>query len=195
MISPKAALSKYPAFAGLAMTCASCATRRIFYQTFQDDQIVRLFALEKGGEARFDDLEAVAEALSIKVDLRNPANRMAEAARLRRMYGFKSSEYVLDILSAWAEKHHKKLIVPLVLLRSPSDQLLKGGERFDASFIDYLERKKITWFDSSAKTQAGLCRFAITPEKYIDRLLHQAGRRGGLRALQSARQCFLCLRH
>ena len=141
-----------------------------FYQAFHDDQIVRLFALEQGGEARFDDLEAVAEALSIKVDLRNPARRMAEAARLRHLYGFKSSEYVLDNLSAWAEKNHKKLIVPLVYSEAQIIHYLKGGERFDAGFIDYLDRKKITWFDTLQKHKQDFADFAITPEKYIDRL-------------------------
>ena len=141
-----------------------------FYQTFHDDQIVRLFALEKGGEARYDDLEAIAEALSIKVDLRNAANRMAEAAKLRRMYGFKSSEYVLDILSAWARKNHKKLIVPMVYSEAQVINFLRGRERFDAVFTDYLDRKKITWFDSLQKHKEDYADFCITPEKYIDRL-------------------------
>jgi hypothetical protein len=141
-----------------------------FYQTFHDDQIVRLFALEKGGEARYDDLEAIAEALSIKVDLRNAVNRMAEAAKLRLLYGFKSSEYVLDILSDWAEKNHKKLIVPLVYSETQVINFLKDRERFDAVFTDYLDRKKITWFDSLKKHKEDYADFCITPEKYIDRL-------------------------
>jgi hypothetical protein len=143
---------------------------QFFCQTFQDDQIVRLFALEKGGEARFDDLEAVAEALSIKVNLRDPAIRMVEAAKLRRLYGLKSSEYILEALSAWAEQHHKKLIVPLVYSEAKVINFLKGGERFDATFIDYLERKKIAWFDSLQSHQQDFADFRITPEKYIDRL-------------------------
>ena len=141
-----------------------------FYQTFHDDQIVRLFALEKGGEARYDDLEAIAEALSIKVDLRNAVNRMAEAAKLRLLYGFKSSEYVLDILSDWAEKNHKKLIVPLVYSETQVINFLKDRERFDAVFTDFLDRKKITWFDSLKKHKEDYADFCITPEKYIDRL-------------------------
>jgi hypothetical protein len=141
-----------------------------FYQAFHDDQIVRLFALEKGGEARFDDLEAVAEALSIKVNLRDPTTRMAEAARLRLEYGFKSSEFVLDKLAAWAEKHHKKLIVPMTYSEAQVINHLKGGERFDASFIEYLEKKKIPWFDSLEKHKQDFAAFRITPEQYIDRL-------------------------
>jgi hypothetical protein len=140
-----------------------------FYKTFHEDQIVRLFALEKGGEARFDDLEAVAEALSIKVNLRDTANRAAEAAKLRVQYGFKSTEYILDKLVAWTEQHHKKLIVPLTYSEAEIINFLKGGERFDIPFIDYLERKNIPWFDSLQKHKEDFADFRITPEQYIDR--------------------------
>jgi hypothetical protein len=140
-----------------------------FYKTFHDDQIVRLFALEKGGEARFDDLEAVAEALSIQVNLRDTVNRAAEAAKLRVMYGFKSTEYILDKLAPWAEKNNKKLIVPLTYSEGQIINFLKGGERFDTSFVDYLNRKNITWFDCLQKHKQDFSDFSITPEKYIDR--------------------------
>jgi hypothetical protein len=140
-----------------------------FYKTFHEDQIVRLFALEKGGEARFDDLEAVAEALKIKVNLRNTLKRADEAAKLRVMYGLKSTEYILDKLITWAEKNKKKLIVPLTYSEGQIINFLKGGERFDTTFIDYLNRKKITWFDTLQKHKEDFADFGITPEKYIDR--------------------------
>lgn len=140
-----------------------------FYNTFHDDQIVRLFALEKGGEARFDDLESVAEALKIKVDLRNPANRMAEAAKFRVMYGFKSTEFILDKLVPWMEAHRKKLIIPLTYSDAQIINFLRGGERFDITFLDYLKRKKISWFDSLQKHKDDYVDFQIPPEKYIDR--------------------------
>jgi hypothetical protein len=86
------------------------------------------------------------------------------------MYGFKSTEYVLDQLVAWAEKQHKQLIVPLAYSEGKVINHLKGGERFDATFIDYLERKKIAWFDSLQSHQQDYADFRITPEQYIDRL-------------------------
>jgi hypothetical protein len=140
-----------------------------FYQTFHDDQIIRLFALEKGGEARFDDLEVIAEALKIKVNLRDTANRVTEAVKLRVMYGLKSTEYILDKLLTWAETNNKKLIVPLAYSEGEIINFLKGGERFDTTFIDYLKRKKIIWFDSLQKHKEDFADFRITPEKYIDR--------------------------
>lgn len=140
-----------------------------FYETFHDDQIVRLFALEKGGKARFDDLEAVAEGLKIKVNLRDPAILAAEAAKLRVQYGLISTEYILDKLVPWIQHQKKKLIVSLAYSEGEIINFLKGGERFDKTFIDYLEQKNITMFDGLQKHKEDFADFGTTPEKYIDR--------------------------
>ena len=140
-----------------------------FYRTFHDDQIVRLFALEKGGEARFDDLEQIAEELGIRVDLRNPFTRPGEAAALHRRYGLKSTEFVLDGFIEWAARNHKKLLVPLVYCEQEIINYLKGGERFDASFIEYLDKKRVVWLDGLQKHREDYASFRIAPEKYIDR--------------------------
>jgi hypothetical protein len=140
-----------------------------FYRAFHDDQIVRLFALELGGEARYDDLEAVAEALQIKVDLRDPSTRRAGAARLRTMYGFKSTEYLLDSFITWTRAQGKKLMI--VLVYSPEQLLgyLRGGERFDQVFLDYLRRKEITPVDILEKHKEDFSDFRVPAEKYIER--------------------------
>jgi hypothetical protein len=141
-----------------------------FYDTSHDDQIVRLFALEKGGEARCDDLEAVAEALRIQVDLRTPATRPAQALKLRRAHGFKSTEFILEKLVPWALQHNRKLLVVLVYSEGEIINCLKGGERFDTTFVDYLNRKKIKWIDALELHQVDYADFGCTPERYIDRL-------------------------
>lgn len=140
-----------------------------FYNTFKDDQILRLFVLELGGEARFDDLEAVAEALQIKVDLRNPATRRDEALKLRRAYGFKSTEYLLDKFLPWLAERNKKLIVMLTYGPRHMLEVLHGADRFDHVFLDYLKGKGITPIDILAKTLADFADFRLTPEKYIER--------------------------
>jgi len=140
-----------------------------FYNTFHDDQIIRLFALEQGGEARFDDLEAVAEALHIKINLRDAGNRAAEAAKFRVMYGFKSTEYILDKLMPWIETNKKKLIIALAYSEKQIINFIKGGERFDITFVDYLKQKNVMWFDSLQKHKEDFADFRILPEKYIDR--------------------------
>jgi hypothetical protein len=140
-----------------------------FYNIFHDDQIVRLFALELGGEARFDDLEAVAEALGIKVNLRDASTRRAEAARLRQAYGFRSTEFLLDKLIPWVEEHGRKLMI--VLVYSPNELLscLTGNNRFDEIFLDYLRRKGIKPVDILERHKVDFSDFRIPAQKYIER--------------------------
>lgn len=140
-----------------------------FYKTFCDDQILRLFVLELGGQARFDDLEAVAEALNIKVDLRTPATRAAEAARLRIAYGFKSTEYLLDNFIPWLQARGKKLIIMLTYGPKNLLKCCEGQERFDLVFLDYLAGKGIKPIDIWAKTKADFADFRVTPQQYIER--------------------------
>lgn len=142
-----------------------------FYNTFHDDQIVRLFALEKGGEARFDDLEKTAEALNIKVDLRTASTRAAEAFKLRRAYGFKSTEYLLDHhLIPWCQKNNRKLLIPLAYSEGQIINFLKGGERFDTVFVDYLKQRNIRWIDGLQLHKDDYADFGCTPEKYLGRI-------------------------
>jgi hypothetical protein len=146
--------------------------REHFHHTFHDDQILRLFVLELGGEARFDDLEQVAEALGIKVNLRptpGAGDRKAEAGRLRKEYGFKSTEYILDKFLPWLAQRGKKLLVPLAYGESQILNYLKGGQRFDTVFLDYLNRKGIKYFDTLEEHKKDFADFGVTPEKYIDR--------------------------
>jgi len=55
----------------------------------------------------------VAEALSIKVNLRDTAKRMTEAANCAGCMDLSPANMSWTHFPAWAEKSHKKLIVPL----------------------------------------------------------------------------------
>jgi hypothetical protein len=46
---------------------------------------------------------------------------------------------------------------------------IKGGERFDGHFIDFLNRRNIRYFDFLELFKQDYQEFKITPEKYIDR--------------------------
>lgn len=140
-----------------------------FRATFADDQILRLFALEIGGEADFADLEAVAEALGIDVDLRDARTRRAQAAKLRRHYGMKASRYILGKLQPWLRSRGKKLLVPLAYGEDEIVNFLKGGDRFDASFVDDLTQNDIPFFDMLEVHKADYANFRISPEQYVER--------------------------
>jgi len=140
-----------------------------FYEVFKDDTIVRLFTLEIGGEADVEELETLAEALGVTVDLRDSSKRKDDALKLRLAYGFKSTEYILDKMRPWAEGQGKKLMILLSYGRSKLPGLLKGPDRFDQVFIDYLDRNNIPYADSLLKHAEDYKGFELSCEEYTAR--------------------------
>ena len=141
-----------------------------FYQTFKDDAIARLFVLTQGGEAEAADLEAVAEAFGVKVDLRDPARRAADAARLHLEYGLRSTEYVLDRTRAWAEAQGKKLRIILCYGRTNVGKRLDGQPRFDRRLLDYLERNRMPYVDTLEPHVENFKAYKLSSKDYLDRL-------------------------
>ncbi len=142
-----------------------------FCEAFKDDAIVRLFTLQIGGEVGIEEFEALAEALGVEVDLRNPAKRKDDALKLHIAYGLKASEYILDKMRAWLESKGKKLMVLLSYGRSRLGDLLKGEgkDRFDRAFIDYLERNNVPYVDVLRKHLEDYRKFSLSYEDYTDR--------------------------
>ena len=119
-----------------------------FHETFKDDPIVRLFVLRIGGQVdEVDDLQALAAALDIDVDLKDPRKRADDAARLHLAYGLKSTEFILDEMRSWAGKQGKKLMVVLFYADSEIPKLAEDNWRLDRSLLDYLDRSGVPYVD------------------------------------------------
>jgi len=138
-----------------------------FYATFKDDPIVKLFALIVGGEAEVGELESLAEALGVKVDLRDPKTRREDARRLHDAYGFKASEFILDDFRRWAAERGRKVMIILTYYRFPVPQsILRGEPRPDQCFLDYLDRNGFLYVDTAAKFAEDSKRYNLSYEEY-----------------------------
>jgi hypothetical protein len=118
-----------------------------FYQTFKDDEIIHIFTLMKGGEVPVAHLEALAEALNIKVDLRKRKTLVDNATKLHKQYGMKASEFILDKLQAWCKKNKRKLMVMLSHCPDRFPIFAKTGERIDGEFVANIRKKGMTVLD------------------------------------------------
>ena len=139
-----------------------------FHRTFKDDEVVHLFALERGadvGEVRH--LEQLAEGLGVKVNLRSPSTRAADAQRLRGAYGLRSSEFVLDQMREWCAAEGKHLMVLLSYGRARIREAAEGKDRFDQSFVDYLESRQQPYVDGLAKHLEHFRRFNLSITDYL----------------------------
>ena len=123
-----------------------------YYNAFKDDSVAHLYALREGGRAPVSELEQIAEAFGLKVNLRNPRTRQADARKLHITYGVRSTMFIVDKFQKWADAHGRKLMILLSYDVPAVQKYLKTGERFDADFVRFLKRDKYTYVDTLAKT-------------------------------------------
>ena len=140
-----------------------------FYQAFKDDSIVHLFCLQRGGEAPTGELEAIAEALGVQVDLRDPQRRAKDAERLHICYGHKATEYILDRMRPWAEARGKKIMIILSYSIDVLRAIAEGGRRPDQEILDYLDEHGMATIDCAANAIEDRKSFAASWEGYFRR--------------------------
>ena len=145
---------------------ALCAPDR-FYATFKDDPIIKMFTIMMDGETDVEELEALAEALEVEVDLRDPKKRKDDVRKLCDVYGFKASEFILDDFKKWAAENGRKLLILLTYYKFPVGRsILKGEPRADQCFIDYLDRNGFCYVDTAAKFAEDSKRYNVPFEQY-----------------------------
>ena len=147
-----------------------------YYDIFKDDPVVHLYTLREGGEAPSAELEKLAEAFGMTVDLRSPARRAADARRLHYAYGMKSTEFIVDKLRRWADDNGRKLMILLSYDVPSYMDYIEKGERFDLPFVDYLETAGITYVDFLEKKAAAFKDFNLPLEQFLERFyIERAG--------------------
>jgi len=147
-----------------------------YYEAFKDDSVVHLYALTQGGEAPVEELEKVAEALGVQVDLRDPKKRTDDARRLHLIYGLRSTEYILDNLRQWADEQGRKLMILLSYDTPPVKAFIEKGERLDQELVDYLEDNNFTYVDCLRKAAEEYKAFSLSVDEFLER--YYIGRAG-----------------
>jgi len=145
------------------------ADRDYFYELFKDDTIVHLFVLCNGGQAPVDELEPLAEAFGLKVDLRDPKKRAADARKLHIKYGLESTKFLLDRMREWLDKQGKKLMVLLSYGPSAVSKFIEKGRRFDQTLVDYLEDNSVPYADCLLKAAEDYKAYNLPLQDYLKR--------------------------
>ncbi len=147
-----------------------------YYEIFKDDIVVHLYTLREGGDAPVEELEKLAEAFGVKVDLRDPQRRAVDARRLHYAYGIRSTEYIVDKLQAWAQEQNRKLMILLSYDAPTVMDFLEKGERFDQEFVDYLGKNNFIYVDFLKEVAEEHKSFNLDLEKFLERFyIERAG--------------------
>jgi len=119
-----------------------------FYNAFKDDHVAHLYTLREGGLAPVDELETLAEALGVEVNLRNPKTRQADAKKLHIAYGIRSTMFTVDKFRKWCKTNKRKFMILLSYDVPTVAGYAKNGTRFDEEFVKFLNKEKYLYTDT-----------------------------------------------
>jgi hypothetical protein len=122
-----------------------------FCNAFKDDTVTHLYTMREGGDAPIGECEQLAEVFGVKVNLRNPRTRQADARKLHIAYGIQSTIFIVDKFRKWADANKRKFMVLLSYDVPTVQTYLKNGTRFDDTFVQFLKRGKYTYVDALPK--------------------------------------------
>ncbi|NOY75239.1 MAG: SGNH/GDSL hydrolase family protein [Kiritimatiellaeota bacterium] len=147
-----------------------------YYEFFKDDHVVHLYTLREGGDAPVAELEKMAEAFGMNVDLRNSATRADDARRLHYAYGIKSTKYLVDKFQDWSRRSNRKLMIILSYDVPAVIRYLEDGTRFDQEFVDYLNERGYPYIDFLPKKKEEFADYKLDVEPFLERFyIERAG--------------------
>jgi hypothetical protein len=141
-----------------------------FYNAFKDDPVAHLYCLREGGVAPIEELEVLAEAFGVKVNLRNARTRQADAKKLHVAYGIRSTMFVVDKFRKWCRANNRKLMILLSYDVPTLQTYVKRGTRFDAEFVQFLDREMYPHIDTLPTFGAEARLFKGSVEQFCERL-------------------------
>ncbi len=141
-----------------------------YYNAFKDDPVAHLYCLREGGEAPIKESEEIAEAFGIKVNLRNPRTRQADAKKLHIAYGIRSTMYTVDKFRKWTKANKRKFMILLSYDAPTIQKYIKTGERFDAEFVRFLDKEKYLYIDTLPKVHAEYKLFRGSVNEFCERM-------------------------
>jgi len=141
-----------------------------YYNAFKDDQVAQLYCLREGGIAPVEESEKLAEALGIKVNLRNPRTRQRDAKKLHIAYGIRSTMWVVDTFHKWCSANGRRLMLMLSYDVPTVQTYVKKGTRFDAEFVDFLKERKYPFIDTLPAIAAEAKMYKGSVEKFCEKL-------------------------
>lgn len=141
-----------------------------FYNAFKDDTVAHLYCLREGGEAPVEELEKLAEAFGVKVNLRNPKTRQKDAKKLHIAYGIRSTMWVVDTFQKWCKANNRNLMLMLSYDVPTVQTYVKNGTRFDAEFVDFLNKRKYPYIDTLLPICEDAKRSKGTVEQFCEKL-------------------------
>ena len=141
------------------------------YENLKDDLALQM-ALYKSNKINDIDrtkLKLLARHLHVSIDLDTPATVQASVKLLLDKYAFAATKYLLGKTKAFAQQHHKKLMVILFDPYEVTKSLIANKARYDQEIVDYLHQNQFTVFDMNQVHAEDYKNFRLSVADYYKR--------------------------
>ena len=142
------------------------------YQLFKDDFVLNIMIAHQNAEEKntsnpYQTLSDLIKTHGITTEIDESRTISEEAERIHLTAAFFSSQYLMDKIIEFAGKENKKMLFVLSYSGNSVAGYIEKGVRFDRSFIDYLEKKNLTYIDLLKVHAADYKKYKSDLETYI----------------------------
>ncbi len=141
------------------------------YENLKDDLALQMALFKKGqiNTIDRDKLKKLARCLHTSIDPDGAKDLPAAVGQLLDTYAFAATKYLLGKTKAFAEQHHKKLMVILFDPYAVTKSLIANGTRYDQTVVDYLRENRFTYFDMNLVHAQDYKTFNLSVDEYYKR--------------------------
>ena len=141
------------------------------YNNLKDDLALQM-ALYKRNEIKdidFGKLRRLARFLNSTIDPEKATDKRKAVGDILDKYSFAASEFILNKVKNFAEKHSKNLLVVIFDPYQVSNSLILNNSRYEQEIVNYLKEKKFNYFDMNLVHVQDYKLFKLSVPEYYKR--------------------------
>ena len=141
---------------------------------FKDDFVLKIALAQRDpGTSSLQPIYGMIEKLArehgLQISIGTPEELKRAAEELYTRAALFATMRIVEKIQRYASSQGKQVLFVLSYGERNAAQVLKTGERFDQSLLDFLEEKKLPYVDLMNAHKRDFAQFNLTVDKYIDR--------------------------
>ena len=144
------------------------------FERFKDDFVLKIVLARRdpgtsSTQPNYDAIEKLAREHGLQVSLGTPEELKRTAEMLYTRAALFATMRIVEKIERYASAQGKQVLFVLSYGQRNAAKVLKTGERFDQTLLDFLEEKKLPYVDLMEAHKRDFAQFNLTADEYIRR--------------------------
>ncbi|MCY3778476.1 MAG: hypothetical protein OXH11_21075 [Candidatus Aminicenantes bacterium] len=144
------------------------------FERFKDDFVLKIVLAQRDPGAgslqpRYDVIEELAREHGLQVSIGTPEELKRTATELYTRAALFATMRIIEKIEHYASAQGKQVLFVLSYGQRNAAKVLKTGERFDQSLLDFLDEKRLPYVDLLEAHGTDFAQFKVTVDEYIRR--------------------------